>query len=176
MAGLIDLQQTGYSLVLGGARSGKSAYAEAVIEAAGGGFYVATSEALDDEMKARIETHKARRGDQWQTLEEPILLEHALRQLIGRGKPALVDCLTLWLSNLMELEKNIDAEIDALCALVDDLDFPVVFVSNEVGQGIIPDNALARRFVDCAGIMNQKIAAVSKSVILMTAGLPQKIK
>ena len=175
MAGLIDLQQTGYSLVLGGARSGKSAYAEAVIEAAGGGFYVATSEALDDEMKARIETHKARRGDQWQTLEEPILLEHALRQLIGRGKPALVDCLTLWLSNLMELEKNIDAEIDALCALVDDLDFPVVFVSGYAahpfharrpsGTGMNrndPDAVAAP--IDCRGSAQTQQTALGTSV------------
>ena len=176
MSELIDLQKAGFSLVLGGQRSGKSAYAESVIEQAGGGFYVATSEPLDDEMTARIWAHQARRGDQWQTVEEPILLAQTLLALNGHGKPALVDCLTLWLSNLMALDKNIAAEIDSLCAAREQLDFPVVFVSNEVGQGIIPDNALARQFIDYAGLMNQKIAAVSASVVFVTAGIPQKIK
>ena len=115
MGDLINLQKAGYSLVLGGARSGKSTYAESVIENVGGGFYIATSEALDEEMTARIAVHRERRGDDWQTLEEPVLLQHALLSIKGRGKPALVDCLTLWLSNLMELEKNIEAEIDGLC-------------------------------------------------------------
>ena len=115
MGDLINLQKAGYSLVLGGARSGKSTYAESVIENVGGGFYIATSEALDEEMTARIAAHRERRGDDWQTLEEPVLLQHALLSIKGRGKPALVDCLTLWLSNLMELEKNIEAEIDGLC-------------------------------------------------------------
>jgi adenosylcobinamide kinase/adenosylcobinamide-phosphate guanylyltransferase len=127
-------------------------------------------------MAARIAAHQERRGVDWQTLEEPILLVDALLSLQGRGKPAVVDCLTLWLSNLMALDKNIGAEIDGLCALIDDLDFSVVFVSNEVGQGIIPDNALARRYVDEAGRMNQKIAAVSASVVLVMAGIPQRIK
>ena len=176
MSNLIELQQAGYSLVLGGARSGKSAYAERIIEHAGGGFYIATSEALDDEMKARIAAHRERRSDDWQTLEEPVLLQHALLSIKGRGKPALVDCLTLWLSNLMALEKNIDAEIDGLCALTEELDYPVVFVSNEVGQGIVPDNVLARQFADYAGLMNQKVAAAADAVVLLTAGIPQKIK
>ena len=176
MSNLINLQQSGFSLVLGGQRSGKSVFAEKSVEEVGGGFYLATSETLDDEMAVRIAIHKARRGDQWQTLEEPILLTHALLSLMGRGKPALVDCLTLWLSNLMALDKNIDAEIHGLCELVEKLDFPVVFVSNEVGQGVIPDNALARRFVDCAGKMNQKIADVSENVVFVTAGIPQKLK
>ena len=176
MSNLINLQQVGYSLVLGGARSGKSAYAEGLIEYAGGGFYIATSEALDDEMKARIAAHRERRGEDWQTLEEPILLQHALLSIKGRGKPALVDCLTLWLSNLMELEKNVEAEINGLCALVEDLDYPVVFVSNEVGQGIVPDNVLARQFADSAGLMNQKIAAASNHVVLVNAGIAQKLK
>ncbi len=162
--------------MLGGQRSGKSVFAENSVGKVGGGFYIATSETLDEEMAARIATHQARRGDQWQTLEEPILLMDALLSLKGRGKPALVDCLTLWLSNLMALDKNIDAEIDGLCGLAKSLDFPVVFVSNEVGQGIIPDNALARRFVDCAGKMNQKIAAASEHVVFVTAGIAQKIK
>ncbi len=176
MGDLINLQKAGYSLVLGGARSGKSTYAESVIENVGGGFYIATSEALDEEMAARIAVHRERRGDDWQTLEEPVLLQHALLSIKGRGKPALVDCLTLWLSNLMELEKNIEAEIDGLCVLAEELDYPVVFVSNEVGQGIVPDNALARRFADCAGLMNQKIAAAANTVVLVTAGIPQKLK
>jgi adenosylcobinamide kinase / adenosylcobinamide-phosphate guanylyltransferase len=176
MSDLINLQQSGFTLVLGGQRSGKSAFAESLVENVGGGFYVATSESLDDEMATRIAVHQDRRGEQWQTLEEPILLADTLLSLKGRGKPALVDCLTLWLSNLMTLNKNIDAEIDGLCALTESLDFPVVFVSNEVGQGIIPDNALARQFVDCAGLMNQKIAGVADHVVFVTVGIPQKIK
>jgi adenosylcobinamide kinase / adenosylcobinamide-phosphate guanylyltransferase len=176
MSDLINLQQPGISLVLGGQRSGKSVFAENLVENIGGGFYVATSETLDDEMAARISVHQDRRGEQWETLEEPILLADALLSLKGHGKPALVDCLTLWLSNIMALDKNIDAEIDSLCTLTESLDFPVVFVSNEVGQGIIPDNALARRFVDFAGLMNQKIAGVADHVVLVTAGVPQKIK
>jgi adenosylcobinamide kinase / adenosylcobinamide-phosphate guanylyltransferase len=176
MNDLINLQQSGFTLVLGGQRSGKSVFAERLVENVGGGFYVATSESLDDEMAARIAVHQNRRSEQWQTLEEPILLAEVLLSLKGRGKPALVDCLTLWLSNIMALDKNIDAEIDGLCALIESIDFPVVFVSNEVGQGIIPDNALARRFVDYAGLMNQKIADAADHVVLVTAGIPQKIK
>ena len=176
MNNLINLQQSGFSLVLGGQRSGKSVFAESVIESSGGGFYVATSESLDVEMDERITTHQARRGEQWKTIEEPVLLVDALLSLKGCNQPALVDCLTLWLSNIMALDKNIDAEIDGLCALVKILDFHVIFVSNEVGQGIIPDNALARKFVDCAGKMNQRIADVAENVVFVTAGVPHKLK
>ena len=173
---LVSIEQPGCTLVLGGQRSGKSSFAEQLIENAGGGVYVATSEPLDGEMAARLLIHQKRRGDLWQTIEEPISLARTLLSLKGHQKPVLVDCLTLWLTNIMLINKDLDAEIDNLCALVESIDFPVVFVSNEVGHGIIPDNALAREFIDWAGKMNQKIAEVASNVIFVTAGLPQILK
>ena len=172
----LNLKQSCFTLVLGGQRSGKSFFAEQLIEKVGGGIYVATSGSHDGEMASRILIHQERRGDLWQTIEEPLLLVQTLLSLKGRRKPVLVDCLTLWLTNIMLLNKNIETEIDDLCALVENIDFPVVFVSNEVGQGIIPDNALARQFADWAGKMNQKIATVSDNVIFMTAGISQLLK
>ena len=161
------------TLIIGGARSGKSAHAERLIEAAGGGCYLATADAGDDEMKARIKAHKARRGDVWQTVEEPLDLIGALN---GLERPVLVDCLTLWLSNLMMAERDIEEEFNTLIGAIPRLKNPVIFVTNEVGQGIVPDNKLARDFRDHAGRLNQMIAGVADQVILMTAGLPQKIK
>ena len=176
MSALVNIKGSGFTLVLGGQRSGKSLFAERLVENIGGGTYLATSEPRDTEMTARILVHQKRRGNLWQTIEEPILLTETLLSLNGLKKPVLVDCLTLWLTNIILLNKNIDIEIDNLCALVNSIDFPVVFVSNEVGQGIIPDNALARQFSDWAGKMNQKIAEVSSRVVLVTAGLPQILK
>ena len=176
MSALVDLEQPGCTLVLGGQRSGKSLFAEQLIENVGGGIYIATSKSLDNEMAKRILVHQKRRGDLWQTIEEPILLERTLVSLSGHRKPVLVDCLTLWLTNIMLLNKDINTEINNLCALADSMDFPIIFVSNEVGQGIIPDNALGRKFVDWAGKMNQQIAEVSGKVIFVTAGLPQILK
>ncbi len=172
----LNLKQSGFTLVLGGQRSGKSLFAERLIEEIGGGIYIATAEAHDSEMASRILVHQERRGDLWQTVEEPVLLVHTLLSFKGLPKPVLVDCLTLWLTNIMFLNKNVEAEIDDLCALVGVIDFPVVLVSNEVGHGITPENALARQFADWAGKMNQKIADVSDSVILVTAGIPQILK
>ena len=164
------------TLVLGGARSGKSRYAERLIESQGNGLYLATAQPTDAEMRSRISEHRLRRGEVWETIEEP----HDIVEVISREarphRPILVDCLTLWLTNIILINKNIDVEIDNLCALANSLDFPVVFVSNEVGQGVIPDNALARQFSEWAGKMNQKIAGVSDRVVLVTAGLPQILK
>ena len=176
MSALVTIEQSGFTLILGGQRSGKSLFAEQLVENVGGGIYLATSEPGDTEMVARILVHQKRRGNLWKTIEEPILLSETLLSLKGLKKPALVDCLTLWLTNIILLNKNIDTEIDNLCGLVNSIDFPVIFVSNEVGQGIIPDNALARQFSDWAGKMNQKIAGVSDRVVLVTAGLPQILK
>lgn len=170
------LHETGFTLVIGGQRSGKSLVAERIVENVGGGFYIATAEIRDHEMISRVLTHQKRRGDHWRTIEEPVLLAETLLSLKGRNKPALVECLTLWLSNIMALEQHIQTKVDELCTLVHQLDFPVVFVSNEVGQGIVPDNALARKFVDCAGKMNQKIAEVADHVVLVTSGVPQILK
>ena len=173
---LIDLTSSGFNLVLGGQRSGKSEFAESVIESFGGGIYIATSEALDAEMSDRITKHRERRGQDWQTIEEPLLLCETLQSLQSNNKPVLVDCLTLWISNMMADNKDIKTETSQLCSLAKKINFPVIFVSNEVGLAVVPNNAMARHFVDYTGKMNQSIASVSNSVIFTIAGLTQKIK
>lgn len=165
-----------HTLVLGGARSGKSAYAESLIARAGGGVYIATAEPRDDEMRARIIAHRARRGDSWTTIEEPLDLGGALRRAAGFSKPVLVDCLTLWVSNLLAAGRDPVDEADGLCRTLGGLNPAIVFVSNETGGGIVPDNALARAFRDAAGVVNQRFAAAVDDVYLVTAGLPVKLK
>jgi adenosylcobinamide kinase/adenosylcobinamide-phosphate guanylyltransferase len=163
------------TLVLGGARSGKSRFAEAMIAATEQpAIYLATAEARDDEMRARIAHHRDRRGEQWTTVEEPLEIVECLRAET-RG-PVLVDCLTLWLSNLIEAERDIAVEIDRLIAALPRIRIPVVMVANEVGLGIVPDNALARRFRDDAGRLNQRVAAVASRVVFLAAGLPLSLK
>ena len=163
------------TLVLGGARSGKSRYAEGLFSALPPPFtYIATAEAGDQEMAQRIAIHRARRGVQWRTLEAPRDLVEALEA--SAGTPALVDCLTLWLSNLMLAGADLDAEIAKLEHALAKATAPVVLVANEVGFGIVPDNALGRRFRDLQGMLNQRIAARAERVVLMVAGLPLAIK
>ena len=163
------------TLVLGGARSGKSRYAESLIAALPPPWtYLATAEAGDTEMAARIATHRARRGPQWQTIEAPRDLAAALKS--RQTMPVLVDCLTLWLSNLMLADADIDAEISRLEAALADTGAPVVLVANEVGSGIVPDNPLGRRFRDLQGVLNQRMAARADRVVLVVAGLPLAIK
>lgn len=163
------------TLVLGGARSGKSAHAEALVTARPGPWlYFATAQAFDTEMAARIAEHRARRGTGWQTREVPLALPDALADADGR--PALVDCLTLWLSNLMLADRDLAAATDRLAAALAGRSGPVVLVSNEVGLGIVPENALARRFRDAAGRLNQCVAALADSVVLTVAGLPMTVK
>jgi adenosylcobinamide kinase/adenosylcobinamide-phosphate guanylyltransferase len=164
------------TLVLGGARSGKSRFAERLVEAAGGGVYLATGEARDSEMEARIAQHRARRGADWSTVEEPIELAAALRQAAGDGRPVLVDCLTLWLSNLMLAEIDIEAKTADLLITLPQITSPVIFIANEVGLSIVPDNRLARRFRDEAGILNQRIAEAATRVYFIAAGLPLTLK
>lgn len=165
------------TLVLGGQRSGKSSYAEALVEAgAGACVYLATAEAHDEEMARRIAEHQARRGRRWSTVEEPLDLPGALMEAAGPERTVLVDCLTLWLSNLLGHERDIAAERVRLCDTLAALPGPVVLVSNEVGQGVIPDNRLARRFVDEAGRLHQAVAATAGRVVFVTAGLPQTLK
>jgi adenosylcobinamide kinase/adenosylcobinamide-phosphate guanylyltransferase len=163
------------TLVLGGARSGKSRYAETIIIALPPPWvYVATAQALDAEMTARIAAHRARRGAGWTTVETP---RDLVATLAANGKaPILVDCLTLWLSNLMMADAQIDAEIDRLEQALATAAAQVVLVANEVGSGIVPDNALARRFRDLQGGLNQRIAAQADNVILLVAGLPLFVK
>jgi adenosylcobinamide kinase/adenosylcobinamide-phosphate guanylyltransferase len=165
------------TLILGGARSGKSRYAEALVESQPGPcVYLATAEAGDAEMAARIAAHRARRGARWTTVEVPLDLVGALELAAGPDRAVLVDCLTLWLSNLLGAGRDVASECDGLLAALPGLAGPVVFVSNEVGQGVVPDNALARAFVDRAGRLHQDLAAAADRVIFMTAGLPRDLK
>lgn len=164
------------TLVLGGARSGKSRYAEWLIGAYPPPWiYVATAEAKDEEMAKRIAAHKARRGAEWQTVEAPQALIEALGGAPG-GAAVLVDCLTLWLSNLMEAGADIEAETAALKKALIKRTGPAVLVSNEVGLGIVPDNALARRFRDLQGRLNQDLAEQAARVVMMVAGVPVPVK
>ena len=164
------------TLVLGGARSGKSAYAERLVEACGGGFYLATAEAGDAEMAERIRHHQERRGDNWSTIEETLDIHLSLKEFSAPGKPVLVECLTLWLSNLTAAERDLDASVTGLIEVIGDLPGPVVLVSNEVGLGICPDNKLAREFVDNAGQLNRLVAMAADRVVFSVAGLPMTLK
>jgi adenosylcobinamide kinase / adenosylcobinamide-phosphate guanylyltransferase len=163
------------TLVLGGARSGKSRYAERLFEALPPPWaYVATGQAGDDEMAARIAAHRARRGPSWKTTEAPHELAEAI--ILGQPMPVLVDCLTLWLSNLMLADWDIEAEVHRLMRALDAASAPVVLVANEVGSGIVPDHPLGRKFRDLQGVLNQRIAARADHVVLMVAGLPLAVK
>jgi adenosylcobinamide kinase/adenosylcobinamide-phosphate guanylyltransferase len=164
------------TLVLGGTRSGKSAYAESLFAEAPAPVYLATGTAGDGEMAERIASHRARRGARWRTVEEPLDLTGGLRRESLPDRPILVDCLTLWLSNLMGYERDVDQAFDGLLAALPDLAGPVVMVSNEVGWGIVPDNAPARRFRDHAGKLHQRVAAIADRVVLVAAGLPLTLK
>lgn len=164
------------TLVLGGARSGKSLYAEGLIEAVGAGLYLATAEARDDEMAERIRAHRERRGAKWETIEEPIDVVDVLTAEARPDRPILVDCLTLWLSNLMEMEIDPAADVRKLTSAFAALAGPVVLVSNEVGLGVIPMGELSRAFVDNAGRMNQAVARAADRVLFMAAGLPIILK
>jgi adenosylcobinamide kinase/adenosylcobinamide-phosphate guanylyltransferase len=168
--------RTGFTLVLGGARSGKSRYAESLIEALPPPWiYLATAEARDAEMEQRIAAHRAGRDRRWQTVEAPHDLAGALRAAPAEAA-VLVDCMTLWLSNRMLAEADMDHEIERLEAALVEQKGTVVLVSNEVGAGIMPDNALARRFQDLQGTLNQRIAARASRVVFMVAGLPLHVK
>ena len=166
------------TLVLGGARAGKSRYAEALIESSGASaaIYIATAEAGDVEMATRIAAHKARRGSLWRTLEAPLDLADAIAQAVAERQPILVDCLTLWLSNLMLGGHDCDEACDQLVETLPALTAPLVLVSNEVGLGIVPDNRLARDFRDMAGRVNQRMAQVAHRVVFVAAGLPLLLK
>lgn len=164
------------TLILGGARSGKSRHAEALIESLPPPrTYVATGQAFDDEMRERIEHHKARRDGRWTTVDAPLDLGGALCSM-DDGRPVLVDCLTLWLSNHMLAGHDVERETERLAAVLAQPRGPWFCVSNEVGFGIVPENALARRFRDAQGRLNQRIAAIADEVILVVAGLPMKVK
>jgi adenosylcobinamide kinase/adenosylcobinamide-phosphate guanylyltransferase len=168
--------ETTLTLVLGGARSGKSAEAERLVTALPAPWtYIATAQAFDAEMEERIALHRTRRGKGWRTLEAPLDLARALSGSPS-GQPVLVDCLTLWLTNHMLAGHDLEAECARLETILAAPTGPWFVVSNEVGLGIVPENALARRFRDAAGRLNQRVAALADHVILMVAGLPMKVK
>lgn len=162
------------SLVLGGQRSGKSAYAESLLDGTAKRLYIATAQALDGEMADRIAAHRARRGDGWDTLEAPLDLADAVDRADGRA--VLVDCLSLWLANLQGAGRDAEKETEILANALTHAHVPVVLVSSEVGLGIIPGNALARAYADALGTLNQRIARAADRVVLVTAGLPHILK
>ncbi|KKZ85776.1 adenosylcobinamide kinase/adenosylcobinamide phosphate guanyltransferase [Rhizobium phaseoli] len=165
------------TFILGGARSGKSRFAENLVIATGlDRHYIATGRAWDEEMQARIARHKVDRGPSWTTHEEPLDLVGALAAIDGERRIVLIDCLTLWVTNLMMEERDMAAEFAALADFVARAKARLVFVSNEVGLGIVPDNRMARDFRDHAGRLHQMIAAKAAEVYFVAAGLPLKMK
>lgn len=166
----------GLTLVVGGARSGKSRHAEALITALPPPWtYIATAQADDAEMAARISVHRERRGSGWETVDAPHELAKALDAVDGE-RAVLVDCLTLWLANRMLAQADVEGETEGLVCALAARRGRVVAVSNEVGLGIVPDNVLARRFRDLQGRLNQRLAACARRVVLMVAGLPLVVK
>lgn len=165
------------TLVLGGARSGKSRRAQAIAEtAAPGRVYVATAEALDAEMEARIARHQAERDASWRTVNVPLELAGALHELRDSREAVLVDCLTLWLSNLMHAGRDVAAETAGLCEVITAMQAPLCLVSNEVGMGLVPETPLGRAFRDEQGRLNQRVAEVAGRVEFVAAGLPLVLK
>jgi adenosylcobinamide kinase / adenosylcobinamide-phosphate guanylyltransferase len=169
------------TLITGGARSGKSAHAMALAQQAPGArrFFIATAEALDDEMRERIAHHRSTRSADFATIEEPISIAAALAELAGRADIVVVDCLTLWVSNLLMVGRD-DEEILAaargLAAAIAGAPFAGIVVTDEVGAGIVPENAIARRFRDLLGWTNQTLAQTAERVVLMVAGNPLRVK
>ncbi|MBR0698169.1 bifunctional adenosylcobinamide kinase/adenosylcobinamide-phosphate guanylyltransferase [Bradyrhizobium lablabi] len=165
------------TLVLGGARSGKSTFAEGMITDCGlARLYLATATIGDEEMRQRVDRHRDRRRGDWTTIEEPIALVDRLAELCRPDRAILVDCLTLWLSNLMLAEGDFEAEAARLAQFLGEAACPVVLVSNEVGLGLVPDNPLGRAFRDAQGRLNQKVAAAVPNVVFVAAGLPLWLK
>jgi adenosylcobinamide kinase/adenosylcobinamide-phosphate guanylyltransferase len=163
------------TLILGGARSGKSRHGESLITALPVPWvYIATAEAWDDEMRARIEAHRARRAAGWRTVEAPLALAPALTE--AGTAPVLVDCLTLWLTNLMLAGRDVAAETEALLAALAARAGKTVLVANEVGLGIVPEHRLGRDFRDAAGLLHQRLAAEAGRVLFIVAGLPMVVK
>ena len=168
------MQQT---LILGGARSGKSARALSLAESAGERrVFMATAEALDAEMADRIARHQAERGRTWTTVEEPLDIVGAIGRATHSGDVCLVDCLTLWLSNMMHHELDVERETARLCDMIAGHTKPIILVSNEVGLGLVPDTPLGRRFRDAQGRLNQDLARVCARVEFVAAGLPITLK
>ena len=165
------------TLVLGGARSGKSRFAEKQAHVSGKErLYLATSQIFDDEMKSRVDKHKLDRSPDWITIEEPLEISDLLKREASPDRIILLDCLTLWVTNLMMAERDMKSTFANLVDTLQTLKGDVILVSNEVGQGIVPDNKMAREFRDLAGWLHQDIAAIATEVYFVTAGLPQRLK
>ena len=166
-------------LILGGAKSGKSTYAESLVAAFSAPYiYIATAQVLDEEMAQRVRVHRKRRETSWETVESPLELVPTLSAFREQRQAVLVDCITLWLSNLMlsTPARNPEAAVNELVEFIKTVPFPLFLVANEVGGGIVPDNPLARRFRDLAGLANQHLAAACRTVTLVVAGLPLRLK
>jgi adenosylcobinamide kinase/adenosylcobinamide-phosphate guanylyltransferase len=174
------------TLVIGGARSGKSRFAQSLCEADGRVVFIATAREEDDEMRSRIERHRQSRAAGWMTIEEPLALVNSLRGALAYGDVFLIDCLTIWLSNLMwelrdrlpeDLEKCAMSEIEEVADIAAGVPRPhVIVVSNEVGGGLVPENGVGRRFRDLQGLVNQRCAARADRVFLMVAGIAIPVK
>ncbi|MEW6674524.1 MAG: bifunctional adenosylcobinamide kinase/adenosylcobinamide-phosphate guanylyltransferase [Nitrospirota bacterium] len=169
--------------ITGGARSGKSTFAfTEASKISGKKAYIATAEALDGEMKERIEKHKSHRGKDWDIYEEPLKIADVIKKIVGEYSIIIIDCLTLWLSNLMHSDYDLHKEIKNLIYTLKNCrggsrTAPTIYiVSNEVGMGIVPDNEMARRFRDMAGLLNQKIAEVANEFYMVVAGIPIRVK
>jgi len=164
-------------LILGGARSGKSSRAQSLAEAgAPRRLFVATAEALDEEMERRISRHQSDRGEGWRTVEAPLDLVSVIRSAFDPGEFVLIDCLTLWLSNLFHHDRDVEAETVALCEALRASPAKIALVSNEIGLGLVPETPLGRAFRDAQGRLNQRVAAVCDRVEFVAAGLPLKLK
>jgi adenosylcobinamide kinase/adenosylcobinamide-phosphate guanylyltransferase len=165
------------TLVLGGARSGKSRHAEGLARRHNGRLiYIATAQITDDEMGLRIERHREDRGAKWATVEAPLDLVNALHEADHASAFILIECITVWINNLIYHERDVASEVKRLCAALTELRGRIVIVANEVGLGIVPDNALARAFRDEAGRANQALAEVADEVLFIAAGLPMTLK
>jgi len=169
------------TLIIGGCKSGKSRYAlEAANQITGARkVFIATSVPFDDEMKERIERHREERGNEWRTVDAPLELADAIKSHHGENCVILVDCLTLWINNLLmesQNEKDIGSKFSELIKTLENVDCPIYLVSNEVGAGIVPENPLARKFRDLAGVVNQTVASAADNVVWMVAGIAVQIK
>ncbi|MBI5101059.1 MAG: bifunctional adenosylcobinamide kinase/adenosylcobinamide-phosphate guanylyltransferase [Nitrospirae bacterium] len=166
------------TFVIGGARSGKSSFAlDRASEYEGQKVFIATAQAFDSEMTKRIQKHRQERGGDWETVEAPLAITGVLKDKSGKCGVIVIDCLTLWLSNLLLAGMDVEMETGSFISSLSTVNCPRVFiVSNEVGMGIVPENELARRFRDIAGRLNQKTAALADEVYMVTAGIPVKIK
>ena len=167
--------------VTGGARSGKSEFAQDMAEKIEGKrLFLATAQAFDEEMEERIQKHREQRGDRWNTIEEPLYIGNAIRSVLGQYKTILVDCLTVWMSNLLmeypNQNEKISEIVDNFFFSLDELEEKIIIVSNEVGMGIVPDNKLARDYRDRLGFLNQRMAGRADEVYALLSGIPVKVK